>query len=74
MGLRIGPNRGDTTTVERLPGNTYRISFWYVLDGGPRTLYEFTLPDDFVALTDEQQDRLLFEWALQAARVQGVLP
>jgi hypothetical protein len=74
MALRINPDLGDSVAVERLPGNSYQLSFWYVLDGGDKTLYTFTLPDDFVALTDEQQDQLLFDWALQAARVQGVLP
>jgi len=74
MGLRIGPDLGDTVSVERLPGNKYRLSFWYILDDGPKTLYTFTLPEDYAALTVAQQNTLLFEWGLAAARIQGVFP
>ena len=74
MGVQIGPDLGDTITVERLPANKYRLSFWFVFDGGPKTLYQFTMPDDFVALTQAQQDTLLFDWGMAAARIQGVFP
>lgn len=70
----INPDLGDSIVIQNLPQQKVAVSY-YVLDdtvnGGAKTLITITLPDDLLAIPQEQRNELFFQMALIIGRALG---